>query len=567
MQKSWQLSMQCVLLAFFPILVNADEELLVTRFNPCLNKISSLVSDIDSKIDVVESLVEITDECAAIQIFGPGPVTISLPGSYCLAQDVNTITITASQVTLNLNGHTVSSATTGITISGLSPSNIIIRNGFIKATNANTGTGISIASGGNGIFLDKISINNWQIGINASNINNTVIHDCLISNSDGVGIQLANISNVQIQKSLFSGNAKGLLLADTSSTSKGLKVTDTAFQQTQTANNAVDIQSGDSFEFIGCSAIGNANRFSGFSFANVANSTIKDCFATGFSDNSAVLGNGFLMNAVSNGSIINCIAKKNVTGFLVINGSSCITRESVASNNNTGFSWDGTGDGQFYTNMACENSVQNFTPTITQAPVTSPANAMGADNIDCDNSDIDQIDAIESIVENIASTVDVIESLVESGSTSSSALDFISSQEAVIDSKIDACCKLTQSKLDSISSQTELIESLIESGSTSSSALDAISSKELVIESKVDACCSSTQSLLLIIESIVESSAINFDCSLTDTLASCSVPDQLDEIQSTVDVIDSKADYCCQIINSKLAILESMLDLLLTRTF
>lgn len=528
MQKSWQLSMQCALLAFFPIFVNGDEEIFVTRFNPCLNKISSLVSDIDSKIDVVESLVEITDECAAIQIFGPGPVTISLPGSYCLAQNVNTLTITASQVTLNLNGHTVSSATAGITISGLSPTNIIIRNGFVKATNANTGTGINIASGGNGIFLDKISIDNWETGINASNINNTVVHDCLISNSGAVGIQLANISNVQIQKSLFSGNAKGLVLADTSSTSKGLRVIDTAFQQAQTANNAVDIQSGDSFEFIGCSVVGNANQFSGFSLANTANITVKDCFASGFSDNSAGFGNGFFMNAVNNGCIINCVAKKNVTGFLVSNGTSSITRESIASNNNTGFSWDGTGDGQFYTNMACENTVQNFTPTITQAPVTSPANAMGADNIDCDNSDVDQIDAIES--------------------------------------KTDACCQATQSKLDIISSQTELIESLIESGSTSSSALDAISSKEIVIESKLDACCQSTHSLLLIIESIVESS-VNFDCSLTDTLASCSVPDQLDEIQSTVDVIDSKADYCCQIINSKLAILESMLDLLLTRTF
>ncbi len=665
-KSSVRLGIQCAFLSC-ALFAFADEDILIKGFNPCLNTLSSKLSVIDSKVDVVESSVEaLEDFCASIPVFGPGPVTISTPGSYCLAQDVTTITISASQVTLNLNGHTVSSATAGITVSGISPANIIIRNGIVQASIINTGTGISLLSGGNNIVLEKVNILNWQTGINASNIEDTIVQHCIIANCDTVGIQLANITNTQIQQCLITGNSKGLLLADTSSTSKGLKVLECAFQQNQTANNAVDIQSGDCFEFASCSALGNATAFNGFSIANASNVIVNECNACGFSDNSAGQGNGFKISGVDTVSIINCVSKDNVTGFLATNSTQGIIRGSIATGNTTGFSWDGSGGTQFYSNMACDNATVNFTPNITSAPVTSPANALGADNIDCSNSDVDQIDAIESkadaccaltqskldivvnfvenfdisiieglgsVVENITSILDITASKLAiaasiseiiAGDLSSfqDTLNLIvisstaaSSKISVVESKTDACCKLTQSKLDNITSLDLIIESKLDAGSSTTSSfdaissqisaldskadaccslenskldniisrdaamdsktdacclqenskLDSISSKETVIESKTDACCIQTQSKLDVIISTIDIFA-GMDCSFTDTF-DCSFVDPFQIIESSINAVDSKTDHCCTIINSRLSVLESLLDLLVTRTF
>ncbi len=163
-----------------------DVDPTITRFNPCLNKISSFVSDIDSKVGVVESIVDNLDACETTPIFGPGPVTISAPGSYCLAQNVDTITISASQVNLNLNGYVVSSTTTGITLAGISPADITIRNGIVQATNNATGTGISMP-GGSGITIIGVTIENWDTGVVADDLSDLLMSNCLIFDNNTTG--------------------------------------------------------------------------------------------------------------------------------------------------------------------------------------------------------------------------------------------------------------------------------------------------------------------------------------------------------------------------------------------
>lgn len=423
-----------------------EDELGITRFNPCLNKISSLVSDIDSKVGALDSLIDTLDACDSTPLFGPGPITIASPGNYCLAQNVSTITISASKVNLNLNGYIVSSTTAGITINGVNPADITIRNGIVQATNNASGTGINIVSGGSGISILNVTVENWSTGVLAEDVTNLLVQDCSLFNNNSVGLQIADDINVEIRDCSFSANSTGLLVADVDSTSKGIKILNCAFNQTQTAlGSAVDITTGESIEIIGCSAIGQASQTSGFAISgNLAPATnsvlIENCFASDFSDNSLGAGNGFLIDAVNGICISNCTAEDNFTGFNITTGSIAIVRDSVAANNSTGFNWDGTGNAQFYANQACGNSTLNYSATITSAPVTSPANARGVHNVDCSNSDLDQVAVIESSLD---------------GMSSSSEVDSISSKLSVVESKTDECCTVENSKLDNISSKID----------------------------------------------------------------------------------------------------------------
>jgi WD40 repeat protein len=110
--------------------------------------------------------------------------TIDTPGFYQLAGTVsNEIAITASDVTLDMNGQTVGGGTNGISISsGLS--NITIKNGTISGV---TSAGILVNSGCSDITLDNIAATNAIVGISFSNATNSLIRNCdMISNTTGV---------------------------------------------------------------------------------------------------------------------------------------------------------------------------------------------------------------------------------------------------------------------------------------------------------------------------------------------------------------------------------------------
>ena len=115
--------------------------------------------------------------------FGP---SIDTAGYYRLADPVtNQITITASNVTLDMNGQTVSGGTNGIVInSGLS--NVTIMNGTISSV---TTDGIQVGSGCSNITLDSVTIKSALQGLNFSNVTNSMISNCdMILNTTGVVI-------------------------------------------------------------------------------------------------------------------------------------------------------------------------------------------------------------------------------------------------------------------------------------------------------------------------------------------------------------------------------------------
>ncbi len=142
----------------------------------------------------------------------------------------------------------------------------------------------------------------------------------------------------------------------------------------------------------------------GFKLSNTSdNCELKDCQA---SANDI----GFDLNNSGNCVFESCQALNNDNeGFLLDNSSDCMLKDCQALNNKDGFSESGTSSDNLYIrNIACGNTNKNYKNISPSpgAPITSPANARGADNIDCDSTDDDTVDIIESKVCDIQSKID-----------------------------------------------------------------------------------------------------------------------------------------------------------------
>ncbi len=140
--------------------------------------------------------------CNAITITAPG--TISIPGSYCLANDIiGSIIINANNVTFDLNNHTISGsgAGSGAGIILNAGSNRVVKNGRI--TNIDSGI---VCNNNNQTILEGIVVETAFVeGITINN-GNTILLDSLITTSVlGIGVH-------------FTGNNNGTLINNTTVT-------------------------------------------------------------------------------------------------------------------------------------------------------------------------------------------------------------------------------------------------------------------------------------------------------------------------------------------------------------
>src|ERR1700741_4387966 len=150
------------------------------------------------------------------------PFTISAPGKYVLVQDISlnrgavAITVTASNVTIDLGGYTLSAGNvpnqhTGISASGVS--NLVIQNGSISQFQG--GGGISI-SGGSGPLLTSVEVDSFgNSGVTLQNCTNSVISSCQVTknfltrSSASWGIGFFACQGVQVVKDSVSSYLSG----------------------------------------------------------------------------------------------------------------------------------------------------------------------------------------------------------------------------------------------------------------------------------------------------------------------------------------------------------------------
>ncbi len=226
---------------------------------------------------------------------------IDTPGFYKLASNVNNqITISSSDVTLDMNGGTVSGGTNGIVInSGLN--NVIIKDGVITAVNSD---GIQVGAGCTDITLKGIAISQAHVALNCEQVTNAFIRDCDFNQST-TGLQLNTCQNVVLQNCTANANTHAGYDLIASTTCSFLEC-----RAISTGESNADIDLTTVFGFV--SANGNGNFFENC----IANSTM----ALSVTGSSSLIAGFALRGDESCTKIVNSESSNtetNVSGFTV----------------------------------------------------------------------------------------------------------------------------------------------------------------------------------------------------------------------------------------------------------
>ena len=164
-----------------------------------------------------DGVTEINMAAAAVGDITPGdapglPVTISTEGSYILTGNlstnstgINVIEVTASHVTIDMNGFTISGPGSGtgngIFAASVSTSDIEVRNGVVREMGS---AGVRLA-GFRGRVINVRVIDNDDRGIQLGGT--SLVKNCLARNNDGQGISASTGSNVIENIAQANGNA------------------------------------------------------------------------------------------------------------------------------------------------------------------------------------------------------------------------------------------------------------------------------------------------------------------------------------------------------------------------
>lgn len=144
-------------------------------------------------------LIDITGSaCAPTPLFqsdvAAGVLTISIPGTYCLAEDISgRIVIDADRVTLDLNGRQVASAVTTNNISSTGHTNLIIKDGFVNGSNS-TGEGLALSNCSD-IKVTCVDFKDSATSITLDTVSSIVIDTCFFTTNHPAS-QLAGIEAI-----------------------------------------------------------------------------------------------------------------------------------------------------------------------------------------------------------------------------------------------------------------------------------------------------------------------------------------------------------------------------------
>ena len=334
---------------------------------------------LNSKIDALENA------CAAQPITSPTIINVS--GSYCLNKNlsvtgIDAIVINADNVVLDLNGYTIANSASGDGVVVNGSANIIIKNGFIVGNPGTVGNAIGLLAASNNVIITNVNMSGFATGVFGNLVNKIQIEKCTLINNNLSGVSLGGASCCKIVDCQAFDNSA-----------------------TSTLQGAFNITDSSDISLENCFAC--SNNGSGFQIQNVSHSSNAIYLVQCTSENNGE--NGFYMTSPGDDSM------------------SMIMQQCTALNNGaTGFLDSAAGGSRMYlSNVACGNT-PNFTGVL-QAPVNGPANARGADNIDCTITGLSPEEIIESKIDACCAA--------------------LSAQEFTIESKLDACCAALNSKI------------------------------------------------------------------------------------------------------------------------
>jgi parallel beta-helix repeat protein len=187
------------------ILSNIDDE-----FRQTWTMIQNCCDEISRDFSGTWTILADLTPCGAIPLSQDDVVgdvlLISTPGSYCLASDiVGLISIQASGVTLDLNGHTAGA------IEADGQQDIVIKKGFI---NGNAG-GLFPASEMllttcTSVHIDHVDFNGDGSGLSADDVTILTVNNTTFRNHFGFAIQLSNVRNSTFNDIIAENNSSAL---------------------------------------------------------------------------------------------------------------------------------------------------------------------------------------------------------------------------------------------------------------------------------------------------------------------------------------------------------------------
>jgi hypothetical protein len=239
------------------------------------------------------------DQIEARTPISSAPFTITQPGSYYLTTNVtvssgDAVTINANNVTLDLNGFTISSTTpvansdNAILLSG-SRTNIAIRNGHISSGVTNNGAGVYSGSGfGFGVIFSGFPYNVRVSGLSVSGCqydgiylgySSTVVESCVVNTVGAYGIVAQSVSD-----STANDCGTTAISASTANNCIGLvSGSGSGVYATAAANNCYGNSAGNGY---GLNVLGNAQNCYGSSSGGTGlyAYTAQNCYGSSSTD-------------------------------------------------------------------------------------------------------------------------------------------------------------------------------------------------------------------------------------------------------------------------------------------
>jgi hypothetical protein len=389
-----------------PEIVSPFDSAELQEIQQCVCQLKTIVESgfdyVESQIDYIESQIDILLGCAVTPI--QGSIVITVPGSYCLANDITgDIEIAVSGVTLWLNECQIS----GSIIVDADLQNISISGGAIDPNLL--ADGLTIGDGCDNVRISNITIRNGVKGLNAvgvfgNSISNLFISGVVVESCSNDGIVLIECTAELTNCLALNNVGSGIICLGT-----GSIVT--------VADSRAYSNNGWGFGFVDGSykcinSFADSNGIVGFLVSGTPDSSnasvliCENCYGTSnglisapngynfyvgyyssmIAQNCVAVGGtfGFLAQWGANIEWVNCLAKRNLSDGFVINGqdvlgqaiitglvSNCISIENVGS----GFiiPYTAFSDVRFISNYAVDNGDGNYvTGTTTTLTNTAP---------------------------------------------------------------------------------------------------------------------------------------------------------------------------------------------------
>ncbi len=377
-----------------------------------------------------------------VTIISPSKITgavfsISTPGLYVLSDDVaystaagTAITITTSDVTLDLNGKTIRGSSTASTAIYISPAqeNIIVKNGALlnfegdivrvttgsrslafedlaisgTSNNSSTSNGFSFegtlasATRTYDVFIKNCHVTSARQGLSATGVDNVAVENSSFNKNGIRGFGIVNCNNWSVNNCQMSGNS-----TTAAATTIGASLSDSAFWSVRNSDFSFNINStrgsgvvllgpnrmdgGHLFEnctFCNNGATGASLEADGINFAMTFSCIARDCIANGnFSVTSTAAGfrldspgaGNYLENCIANGNRVESTTI-NAYGFMLDNThsrvtlSNCIAEANRSQARGAGFFMNSTNTNcSFKDCQALFNTARGFITESTTA--------------------------------------------------------------------------------------------------------------------------------------------------------------------------------------------------------